>query len=237
MHTLALGAPALDATTSAVISARSSNVPVLDAITRSTCPCSTRQRARYAHSLGVLDVQRPCNSRRHDGSRSYSTHPRSARSRCNCSDHDGKLWRWGKSRHSRATRRPRILAHYVFSAHPIALDAPAFDSATSPTLTCARAQVKSRAYTCARYARAGRDEHMAVLSARSSFSTHTLVPDAPALDATTCSMRSRTRRARCTTISRWLRGAWRGFSLAHVHKPKAAHTLALDAPALDVTST
>ena len=97
-------------------------------------------------------------------SRSYSTHPRSARSRCNCSDHDGKLWRWGKSRHSRATRRPRILAHYVFSAHPIALDAPAFDSATSFTLTCACAQVRSRAYARARRARARRDHSLHALS-------------------------------------------------------------------------
>jgi hypothetical protein len=79
VHTLALDAPALDATTSAVISARSSfnahmlalDAPVLDATTRSTCPCSTRQRARYAHSLGVLDAQRPCNTRRHDG---FATH-------------------------------------------------------------------------------------------------------------------------------------------------------------------
>jgi len=36
---------------------------------------------------------------------------------------------------------------------------------------------------------------MAVLSARSSFSARTLVPDAPALDAITYSIRSRTRRA------------------------------------------
>ena len=71
VHTLALDAPALDATTSAVISTRSLDVPVLDATTRSTCPCSTRQRARYAHSLGVLDAQRPCNTRRHDG---FATH-------------------------------------------------------------------------------------------------------------------------------------------------------------------
>ena len=128
MHTLALGAPALDATTSAVISARSSNVPVLDATTRSTCPCSTRKRARYAHSLGVLDVQRPCNTRRHDGFatnyvvvahngfavRALDEHLRSTRPRhpysARCRRSTRTRSRSARLRSSRP-RHPRSLAH------------------------------------------------------------------------------------------------------------------------------
>ena len=128
MHTLALGAPALDATTSAVISARSSNVPVLDATTRSTCPCSTRQRARYAHSLGVLEVQRPCNTRRHDGFatnyvvvahngfavRALDEHLRSTRPRhpysARCRRSTRTRSRSARLRSSRP-RHPRSLAH------------------------------------------------------------------------------------------------------------------------------
>ena len=90
----------------------------------------------------------------------------------------------------------------MLSAHPIALDASALDPATSFMITCACAQIKSRAYARARRPRARRDAHMAVLSAHSPFNSHTPALDAPALDATTRPTPSCTRCVRCTINSR-----------------------------------
>ena len=95
-----------------------------------------------------------------------------------------------RARRARA-RRDHVLYALSHSACSMHDDLAMASWCMARVLTCTRAQVKSRAYARARRTRARRDEYIAVLSARSSFSARTLVPDAPALNATTCSMRSR----------------------------------------------
>ena len=89
-------------------------------------------------------------------------------------------------------------------------------------------------------------KHDGVRVRTARFRAHTLALDAPAFDATACSTRSRTRRARCDArwlrYARWLRSAWRRRSLARVRKSKARessrlHDTILCVPSLAARST
>ena len=148
-----------------------------------------------------------------------------------------------------------------FCAHTLALDATAFDATACSTRSrTRRARCDARWLRYARWLRSarrvyGEGAHLRMYESQKQdgvrvrtarFRAHALALDAPAFDATACSTRSHTRRARCDArwprYARWLRIAWRRRSLARARKSKARessrlHDTILCVPSLAARST
>ena len=160
----------------------------------------------------MLDIRARCDARRPHGVRRSTT-----------------------SRRAKASRDAR---HLVDCNALATQDATcAFSLSTPERPVCSRALVVELAHGRTRRIRARRDHVVTALTTTGNCgdggSRGTLVqPVGRVFSHTTCLARTRSR----STHLRSTR-PHRSRSLAHVRKSEAAHTLALDAPALDVTNT